>query len=218
MPARLQFLLLALLCGSLATIAKSQTPARSWLPPQVEQAAAEQLAERMVLLGGLIGSGEPDLERIQAASRTLIGSMAELIEGWGVDRVVKRAPELAGLGLGVASNPYLDALARYHVCNMVLMLQLDNPAYQDDTDRRIASTFGLSAVTIVSIYLRQPFIESGGNNAAIEAHLTGPSFTQVFQAVQAGGQALEQAETECQPVVVALLEKPLALMTQESAP
>ena len=218
MPARLQFLLLALLCGSLGTIGKAQAQARSWLPPQVARAAVEQLTERMGLLDGLFGGGEPDLERLRAGSRMLIGSMAESVEGWGADGVVERAPELAGLGLGVAPNPYLDAMARYHVCNLVLMLQLDNPAYQDDANRRITSTLGLSAVAIVAIYLRQPFIESGGDNAAIEAHLTGPSFAQVFQAVQAGGKALEQAETECQPVVVALLEQPLALLAQEPAP
>ena len=73
--------------------------------------------------------------------------MVDVVDGWGVDGVLERAPELPGLEIAAAEDPFLDAMARYQVCNLLLALQLEDPAYREDMNIRITSVFGLSAVT-----------------------------------------------------------------------
>jgi hypothetical protein len=178
----------------------------AWLPPQVAEGAALQLAERMRLLG----EAEPDEARLLEAARRVVGSMVEVLHAWGVDGVLERAPDPPGLEIAAAGDALLDAMARYQICNLLLALQLEDPAYREDMNARITSVFGLSAVTLAVVRLREPFHAGGGDDAAIEAHLAGPALEPLFAAIQQEPQTRARAEEGCEPVVFALLEEPLS--------
>ena len=183
---------------------------RAWLPEAVAGALAGQLGERMGLLEDIFGGVEPDPARLSKVARNLVESMADVVEGWGAAGVIKRAPDLRELGIGPHGNRHLDAMGRYQMCNAVLMLQLQNPAYQQDTNARVSAVFGLSAVTMAVLYLREPFMAGGGDPADIEAYLAGPTFEPLVQAMQSDDGTPERAEAACEPVVIELLREPIS--------
>lgn len=187
----------------------------TWLPPEIAEGAAQQLAERMRLLPELLGGEHPDDERVLVGARQMIGAIAEVLGSWGSDGVLERAPELAALDVPSTGDRYLDAMARYQVCNFLLYLQLEDPAYNSDLDTRIASVFGLSSVTLTVLSLREPFLAAGGTPAAVEAHLSGPTLEPALQSLRSDADARAAAEADCQPVVAALLEEPLSRLRRE---
>ena len=69
----------------------------------------------------------------------------------------------------------LDAMAHYQICNLVLMVQLQDPHFAEDEDAKMTSVTGLTAFTLAVLYLRHPFLEAGGSDREIEAFLTGAS-------------------------------------------
>lgn len=178
----------------------------AWLPPPVAEGLAAQLAERMRTLG----EGEPDEERLTAGAQGVVGSLAEQLEAWGLDGVHERAPSLPGFTVPPAGNRHLEAMARYHVCIMVLYLQLEDPAFADDANARVTSVFGLTALTMAVVRLREPFVADGGDDTAIEAYLAGPALEPILAALQTDPAARSAAEESCRPVVVQLLEEPLS--------
>jgi hypothetical protein len=178
----------------------------SWLPPRVADGMATQLAGRMRELV----PGEPDDARLLAGARQVVAAMAKELDRWGVEGVVERAPSFAGVPLPAADNRYLDAMARYQLCNAVLFVQSEDPAFRDDRNTRTTSVFGLSAVTMAIVRLREPFVAADGDPGAIEAHLTSPAFESVVAALQTEPKIRSAVEAGCQPVTVALLENPLS--------
>ncbi|MGD8816478.1 MAG: hypothetical protein PVJ51_04780 [Acidobacteriota bacterium] len=187
----------------------------TWLPPEIAEGAAQQLADRMRLLPELLGGESPDDERVLVGTRQMIGAIADVLESWGSGGVLERAPELAALNVPSTGDQYLDAMAHYQVCNLLLYLQLEDPAYNEDLDTRITSVFGLSAITLAVLSLREPFLAAGGTPAAVEAHLSGPTLEPALQSLQSDADARAAAEADCQPVVVALLEEPLSGLGRE---
>lgn len=178
----------------------------AWLPPPVAEGMTRQLAERMRTLG----EGEPDEERLMAGAREVVGSIAQVLETWGLDGVHERAPSFPTFTIPPAGNRHLDAMARYHVCIMVLYLQFEDPALQSDVNARVTSVFGLTALTMAIVRLREPFVAGGGDDTAIEAYLAGPALEPILAALQTDPEARSAAETSCRPVVVSLLEEPLS--------
>jgi hypothetical protein len=181
---------------------------RTWLPAPVAEGAAQQLADRMRVLGG--GGAAADEKRLLSSARKLIGAMAAVVTEWGAEGVLARAPLQSDLGIASAGDPYLDAMALYQVCNLLLVVQFQDPAFQQNANARVTSVFGLSAVSLALLSLREPFLAAGGDEAAIEAHLAGPTLVPVLTAIQKEPGARAAAEAQCQPLIVALLEKPLA--------
>lgn len=185
----------------------TQRPA--WLPAEVAEGAAQQLAERMRLLPALFDGQEPDPERLVAGARQMIAAMTDVITAWGTDGTLQRSPDLTALEIESAGDAYLDAMAHYQVCNILLYLQLQDPAYSEDLNARLTSVLGLSGVTLTVVSLREPFVAAGGDPAVIETHLSGPTLEPALEALQTDDGVRSQAEAECQPVVLALLEEPL---------
>lgn len=186
-------------------------PETSWLPPRVEEGVAQQLAERMKLLG----DGASNDERILAAARATVAAIRGLLEGWGETGVLERTPDLPALELPVSGDRYLDAMMRFQICNAILMVQLNDPAYQDDQNARVTSVFGLTAITLAVLRLRHPFVAQGRNQAEIEAHLTSPDLEPALEGIQTNPDLRGHAESGCQPVLVELLEKPLQSLGED---
>lgn len=206
LPHTIPLMILLLAAGSAAA-----DPESSWLPPPVEEGTVQQLAERMKLLG----EGPSNEERILAAARTTVAAIREILEGWGETGVLERTPELPDLELPASGDRYLDAMTHYQICNTILMLQLNDPAFQDDQNARITSVFGLTAVTMAMVYLRHPFVSQGGDHAEIEAHLTSLGLERAFQGIQTNAELREHAESGCLPVLIELLEKPLQSLGED---
>ncbi len=173
---------------------------QSWLPPEAEDGAARQLATRVAE----IGVGRTDETRLSAA-RQLVIRVRERLESWG-EEAVDHAPRFDELDLPESGRLSLDAMARYQVCNMVLMIQLQDPDFANDEDAKISSVSGLTAFTLAAMYLRHPFLGAGGNDGEIEAFLTSERMGSVLETIQTEPAARAHAERQCAPPLKALVE------------
>ncbi|HSM15340.1 MAG TPA: hypothetical protein VLA66_14835 [Thermoanaerobaculia bacterium] len=180
--------------------------AGEWLPALVAEGAAEQLAGRL----GEAGFGvEKPAERAEAA-RAVVAGLRDTLEAWGADGTLARAPEFPELAVPRAEDRRLDAMARWHVCNLVLFLQLADPALADDVDAKLTGALGLTGVTLAVLRLRQPFLAAGGDARAVEGLLAGPGMEPVLERLQNEAEARGHAETRCQAPVVELLARSVA--------
>lgn len=201
-------LIIALLSTLPAAAASAQ---KSWLPPHVEEGFAQQLAERMKLLGG----GEPrDPEGLLEGSRRIIRSMRGVVESWDEAGVLERAPRFPELEVPTSGNRILDAMAAYQICNMILYLQLHHPDFEVDDNGRLTSILGLSSLTMALISLRQPLLDSGRSMEDIEPFLAGPELEVINEGIQGDADVRSHVEAQCQPVVRESLEEPLEEMSR----
>jgi hypothetical protein len=173
----------------------------SWLPPEVEEGAARQLAARVAE----IGVGSSDESRL-AGARQLVSRVRDRLESWGEKGTLDRAPGFPELKLPDAGPPALDAMARYQTCNMILMIQLQDPELADDADAKMTSVTGLTAFTHAVVYLRRPFLAAGGDDDAIEAFLTSETMESVLGRIQNEPGVREHVEGQCTPPLMALVE------------
>jgi len=173
--------------------------AKDWLPPQAAEGLARQFAGRMEAI-------EPSRKKDPAAlllkGREMVTRFSGQIAAWGEKGVLARAPKLAMLKLPTAKQPHLDAMARYQVCSFILMLQYEG---MEQTDKRVVGAIGLSGVTMLVLSLRDPFIAAGGKTPQIEAFLTSAPMEAVTDRLQRDVKLLEAVQTECGPVVGALM-------------
>jgi hypothetical protein len=177
-----------------------------WLPPEVAEGAAQQLAARLKQAGL---AGDADDARLLSGARKMVAAMRADLEQRGESGLAALAPAFTGFELPAAGQRELDLMGRYNVCNLVLLRQLEDPAFSDDANARMTSTVGLTAVTLVIVYLREPFVAGGGDPGAIERHLTDPRLEPIATRIQTEAELLAAVEKSCQPVVTALLAGPL---------
>jgi hypothetical protein len=197
-----RFVTALLLAGLGAAVGIAEV--ESWLPPPVAEGVAQQLDGRL----RRIGDGAAPANALELSRQAVDALRAEL-EDWGVDGIVERAPDLTRLGVPRAESPLLDAMARYQVCNMALMLTFEEPANGDDAELRRRASVGLTAVTMAILRLREPFHAAGGDDAAIESFLTRAEMEPVLQKLQADAEIRRQTERSCDPIVTPLIAEPL---------
>jgi len=196
--------------GIVALVVGAAAPTwAEWLPPYVEEGAAQQLADRFAMIGEVT-----DREALVEGTRGILQAMRTTIERWGADGTVERAPTFERFTVRTSGNRYLDAMGSYSVCNLLLLRQLESADFADDRNARMTSVLGLSSLTLAILRLREPFVEAGGTHPQIEAYLTGADLEPVFEAIQTDPEILAHAEERCQPVVVESLEEPLRHMAE----
>lgn len=172
----------------------------SWLPPEAQDGAARQLAARVAE----IGAGRTDETRL-AGAHQLVARVRERLESWGGE-TSDHAPRFAELDVPESGRPLLDAMARFQICNMVLMIQLQDPDFADDEDAKMTSVAGLTAFTLAVLYLRDPFLGADGTDGEIEAFLTSESMGSILEQIQSVPEARAHIESECTPPLKALVE------------
>lgn len=173
----------------------------SWLPPPVEDGAARQLADRLLALG----DPSSDPERVLAAAREMLRRMRSVVESWGADGVVRRAPEFAGVATPGASRPELAAMGSWSICNLDLFLLYDQATRSGEPGDALVPALGLTAVTLVIVRLREPFVAAGGTQPEIEAHLTSPEFEALLASIQSSETARSAVRASCDPPLRELL-------------
>jgi len=173
-----------------------------WLPPRVEKGAVQQLESRLEAMGW-----DGDAERRLEGAREVVGALRETLEDWSLEGVLRRAPSFEDLGLPKVEAPLLDAMARYHTCNLLLAVELQDPELAGDPDVKMSSVLGLSAFTLAVVYLRDPFLAEGGSEEQIASLLGGEPMEPVLSRLQADEAARRRAEHECQPAAEALLAR-----------
>ena len=193
---------LSVVALALIFVAAIVTAQSSWLPPQAEDGTARQLATRVAE----IGVGRTDETRL-AAAHQLVDRVRERLESWG-EETSDHAPEFAELDVPESGRPSLDAMARFQICNMVLMIQLQDPDFADDEDAKLSSVTGLTAFTLAVLYLRHPFLEAGGADGEIEAFLTSDSMGSILDRIQSEPAARAHIDRECTPPLKALVDPP----------
>ena len=88
------------------------------------------------------------------------------------------------------------------MCNLVLMRQLEDPAFRSDRNALVTSTLGLTAVTMAIVRLRHSYIQGGGTDGEVEKFLTSPASSRWPGEFEADIGLREPVEKQCQPVVV----------------
>lgn len=202
----LAFVLIPGVTASQEPVQQSAPQPPSWLPPAIVDSLTQQLANRMKHFG--LGPANDDQKLIDQA-RSMILAMGADLDARGEDAIEKLAPTFSGFDLPQSGQRELDLMVRYNVCNLALYMQLQDPALQDDTNARLTSTLGLTAVTMVIGYLRGPFVHAGNDAAQIAAHLTDPNLQPIFDRIESEPELRTAVETTCQPVITTLLEGPL---------
>ncbi|MBL8519625.1 MAG: hypothetical protein JNK75_03050 [Betaproteobacteria bacterium] len=177
----------------------SSAVTQDWLPPHVADGMAKQFLERMIQTDP---GRMKDPERAMTASRHLVETFRREIDRWGPEGVLRRAPPLTKVKLPAAKQRDLDAMARYQVCNVVLMLQFENGA---DPHAKQIGAMGLTGVTMLIAALRGRFLGSGGKDARIEQFLTNAEMERVTERLQRDQALLDNAQSDCGKVVGELL-------------
>jgi hypothetical protein len=173
-----------------------------WLPSQIEQGLADQLAERLTA----VDPGKtPDQAAIRQAAVRAVQAAARQLGAW-TDRVaVEKAPVFPQINWVKATERHLDAMGRFQVCNLTLFPQFESGS---DPGSRRAGALGLTAITMAIVRLRQPFLAAGGNHDAIEAFLTSAAMAAVLEDVQKQAALQAHVKTQCAPVLRELLGTP----------
>lgn len=196
---------LILASGAGASDATATGPS-SWLPEPIVQSLTQQLANRMKHFS--LGPASDDQKLIDGAHQMILAMAADL-DGRGEDALEKLAPSFEEFELPQSGQRELDLMVRYNICNLALYMQLQDPAFHDDTNAMLTSTLGLTEITMVIGYLRGSFVAAGNDPSQIEAHLTDPNLQPIFDRIQTEREVHDAVEKTCQPVVTTLLEGPL---------
>jgi hypothetical protein len=177
----------------------------SWLPAPVEEGAAQQLADRLLALG----DDGSDPQQVLGGAREMLRRMRDTVDAWGGEGALRRAPTFDGVSLPGASRPTLFAMGGWSVCNLDLYLAYDEATRTGDAGAALAPALGLSAVTLVILRLREPFLAEGGGQREIEAHLTSPEFDSLLAAIQSTAPLRAAVRKGCAPALGELLAGPL---------
>lgn len=192
-------LVVSLLAVSL--LASPLAGSEGWLPDAVAEGLAQQLAERTT------GVGLSDEGRALAEARETVSALRQELDAWKLDGVLEKAPRFSELEIPASGDPHLDAMRRYTLCNLVLLRTYLTPASREVPEAITTAVFGLTGLTMVIVRLREPYVQAGGTDAALEAALTAPELEPLVEAIQAEARLLEHVERQCRPVVQPLVTR-----------
>jgi hypothetical protein len=184
--------------------AQEAPQAEEWLPPRVQRGAVEQLATRFMEAN----VGPQDAGIREDGARQVIERLRTRLESWGEAGVVEHAPDFGDIGLPTTGQPLVDAMARYHACNMLALTQHLDRESQTQVNPRMTAALGLSAYSLAVVYLRTPFLVAGGSPATIEALLAGEEMATALKRFQDEPETMTVLSEKCGPLLAELLESP----------
>ncbi len=181
----------------LAVLAAAPAAAQvEWMTEEMEQAAAGGLVIRMAEVGvGIPGTLEEQANQSLALIRDITGR----IDDWGIDGVIERAPTIPEVELPEFSNPLISTMASYGLCGLML-----EPESATARDERVASVLGEYFVMLVSAYLRDWLVDTGGDDAELQAELGSEEMNRISREVRLDEEKLGAVRRECGPMFLAL--------------
>lgn len=183
---------------SLLLLAGPLRAATDWFPAQFEEGATRQLADRLVEIG--VAGDASEEERMQA-SRQVVLKIVDRVDEWGPEGVLERVPQLAEIEFPPTAEEPLAAVARYGACSLPL-----DPARYQTADQKFTVAAAEVSVAIVSAFLRDRFLASGGSDEQMTAYLASDEMNQLSYDVQTDEELSVYVWKECGPVFAALLE------------
>lgn len=172
--------------------------ATDWFPPEFEQGATRQLAERLVDVG--VAEGRSEAERLDW-SREFVGHVVGRIDGWGADGVLARTPDLPEVGLPPTEEPILAAIAAYGACSLPL-----HPELVDTREEKVFVAMGEISVVIVSAFLRHRYLAAGGSDEEMAAYLASEAMNQLSYDIQVEEAKRDYVVARCGPMFEAIFE------------
>lgn len=169
-----------------------------WFPPQFEEGATRQLANRLVEIGV---AGDSSEEERMLASRQIVLNLVERVDQWGLEGVLQHAPELTGVEFPPTAQEPLSAVARFGACSLPL-----DPARYETDDQKFTVAVAEVSVAIVSAFLRDRLLASGVTDEEMAAYLSSDEMNQLSYAIQTDEDLRDSVWEECGPVFVALLQ------------
>lgn len=192
-----------LMVAVLVALAGAARPggAQDWLPPAVVDGLSQQLYDRLAAI-----EEAPDDDPAEALGRVRDGvlRLRAAVDDWGDEGVFARAPSFGRLDVPRSGQRHLDAMARYQLCNAMLIRQL---LEEEDAERQRVAMIGVTGLTVAIMFLRDPFITQGGSHAQIESFLTSEAMEREFTRIQQSRALRDHVDEACAPTVATLIER-----------
>lgn len=190
--------LLSLLLPLLLLLAGPAVGGTDWFPPQFEEGATRQLADRLVEVGA--AEGKTEAERL-GWSREFVGHVVARIDAWGADGVLERTPDLPEVGLPPTDEPILAAIAAYGACSLPL-----HPELVETREEKVFVAMGEISVAIVSAFLRHRYLAAGGSDEEMAAYLASEAMNQLSYDIQVEEAKRDYVVAQCGPMFEAIFE------------
>jgi hypothetical protein len=180
-----------LLCAAFALASIPGIAQVDWLPPNVEDAAAKAMVARFAEAGvEITGSDE---EKLQGAIQG-IRDLTSKIDGWGLDGLFERAPELPRIERPDFGNRIVATIASYGFCTLPL-----HPELVTTQDEKLTVVLGEFSVMLVSAFLRDRFLAGGGTDQQLKELLATEEMTQLSYDIQAKKELRDYVLAGCGP-------------------
>ncbi len=162
----------------------------------MEQAAAGGLVVRLAEVGvGIPGSLEEQADQ----ARALVRDIATRIDDWGIDGVIERAPDIPEIELPDFGNPLVETMASYGLCSLML-----EPEQAESRDERVTSVLSEYFIMLVTAYLRDWLVDTGGDDAELESLLGSDEMNRLSREIRLDEEKLGYIRRECGPMLIAL--------------
>ena len=188
--------------GLLACAASSASEPREWLPAAVERGVVQQLLERTATNQDAQPSNEA--QRV-AAAISAVRRLADALEQGGEVWIEGLAPDLSALGVVSASEPRLDTMLALQACWSYQYLRYEMANSQSVESMRVDAGRKSAGLLMAQIFLRQPYVQNGGDASSIEQALSGPLLEPLLHSLQGDANTRARVEQACAPVTKALV-------------
>lgn len=167
-----------------------------WFPPQYAEGAANALVARLVEIGVEMSAGEQ--ERIESA-RGLIRDLVARLDGWGIEGVLERTPDLVEIDLPAFEDRIIASIAVYGTCSLPL-----HPELVETNDELLYVALGEISVAVTSALLRHEFLAAGGTDEELTRHLNSERMNQLSYDIQVSEEKRNYVAAACGPMFEAL--------------
>ncbi len=169
----------------------------TWFPPELEEAAGDAMMDRFEAAGVEL-PGSP-FERRQGARRA-IRDLTGRIDGWDLEGVIERAPALSRIVRpDFGGDEIVGAIASYGFCTLPL-----HPELVETEEERTMVVLGETAVMLVSVFLRDRYLETGGTDEELQELLASSQMDLLSETIQRDETLRQYVVDECAPMFEAV--------------
>lgn len=180
----------AVLVALTLLLASSVNAQRSWFPESARQGASRALSERLKE-ADVVPEGQSDVQVMEKALG-FVDATLEKVEALGEDGLSTGAPRFQRFELPNFGDATLQMLASYSVCTLPLHLEL-----AETDEERFYVAVGEIAVVVVSAFLRDVYLRSGGTDAGLRQALDSEVMRKLSYDIQVESDLRDHAGEQC---------------------